>query len=71
MSGIALVTDSTCDFSAESRSRCKATIMPLHVSVGQAEYLDGVDIEPDVFYRRFAGAGQSGETLVIGEEQSG
>jgi DegV family protein with EDD domain len=59
---IALVTDSTCDLRSQDRATCVTAVVPLHVTVGGADYLDGVDITPEAFYGRFAEAGQSAHT---------
>ena len=53
---IALVSDSTCDMSDSERLRHSPVIVPLHVVLGGASYLDGVDLKPDAFYRLFAEA---------------
>ncbi len=62
MSRIALVTDSTCELGSQERTKCEAVVVPLHVSVGGGDYLDGVDMEPSGFYHAFAEAGQSAIT---------
>jgi DegV family protein with EDD domain len=58
MGSIALVTDSTCDFDRQRLWERGVTIVPLHVSLGDSSFLDGVDMDPSVFYSRFAAAGQ-------------
>jgi DegV family protein with EDD domain len=55
---IALVTDSTSDLPEAARLKCGAIVVPLHVSVGEADYLDGVDLDCAGFYERFRKAGQ-------------
>ena len=59
MSGIALVTDSTCDLPAAGRLKYGAVVVPLHVSIGDATYVDGIDMNAATFYKRFAEAGQT------------
>lgn len=59
MTNIALVTDSTCDLAAAAWNACRALVVPLHVTLGDVTYLDGVDLSPPDFYRRFAEAGQA------------
>lgn len=47
---IRIVADSTCDLTPELISRYGITILPLHVLLGEKEYKDGVDIQPDDIY---------------------
>ncbi len=49
MTGI--VSDSTCDLSAELVSRYGIHILPLHVIMGDDERLDGVNVTPDELFR--------------------
>ena len=49
---IALVTDSTCDIPAEWRERYDITVVPLMIIFGSEQYLDGVDLRAEDFYRR-------------------
>lgn len=47
---VKIVSDSTCDLSAELIRRTGVNILPLHVLLGDKEYLDGVNITPyDIF----------------------
>jgi DegV family protein with EDD domain len=55
---IALVTDSTCDLPEADRERLGTTVVSLHVSLGEASYVDRVDLDSAGFYRLFRGAGQ-------------
>lgn len=48
---IRIISDSTCDLSPELIQKYGITILPLHVVLGEKEYLDGVDITPDELYR--------------------
>ena len=56
--GIALVTDSTCDLPEADKLRYGTTAVPLHVSLGEIDYLDRVDLDSAGFYKRFREAGQ-------------
>lgn len=47
---IRIITDSTSDLSKELLERYRVNVLPLHVSLGEAEYRDGVDIAPDQLY---------------------
>ncbi len=51
MKKIALVTDSTVDFTEDLVKQCDAHIIPLKVLFGDQEYLDG-EISSEEFYRR-------------------
>lgn len=47
---VQIISDSTCDLSAELLARYDIAIMPLHVLLGTDEYLDGKSITPDEIY---------------------
>lgn len=47
---IRIFADSTCDLSGELIERYQVTVLPLHVVLGEKEYLDGVEITPDEIY---------------------
>jgi len=47
---IRIISDSTCDLSPELVERYHITVVPLHVLLGEAEYLDGKNITPDEIY---------------------
>ncbi len=49
---IKIVTDSTCDLPTDVVSNLGITVVPLYINVGQASYLDGIDISREEFYRR-------------------
>ena len=48
---IRIFSDSTCDLSKELIERYDITILPLHILLGEEEFLDGVDITPDEIYK--------------------
>lgn len=48
---IGLVTDSTCDLNKEIINKYNIEIVPLTVHFGTKEYVDGVDINPDEFFK--------------------
>lgn len=48
---IRILSDSTCDLSADLIEQYGVTILPLHVLLGDSEYLDGRNITPDDIYR--------------------
>ncbi|MCR5179570.1 MAG: DegV family protein [Lachnospiraceae bacterium] len=47
---VTIISDSTCDLSEELLKRYDIDIIPLHVHLGEKEYLDGVNITPDEIY---------------------
>lgn len=51
---IKITADSTCDLSAELLQKYNVSVMPLHVSLGEDDYLDGVTIQPDAIYDYYA-----------------
>lgn len=48
---VALVTDSSCDLPRELLDIHQVHVVPLKISIGGSEYLDGLTITPDEFYR--------------------
>lgn len=55
---IKIITDSTCDLSAEMLEQLGVQQLPLTVSFGSESFRDGVDISHEEFYRRLAAADQ-------------
>lgn len=47
---VKIISDSTCDLSRELLETYDIAILPLHIHLGEAEYLDGVNIAPDELY---------------------
>ncbi len=47
---IRIISDSTCDLSKELIEKYNITIVPLHIVLGEDEFLDGVNIAPDDIY---------------------
>jgi DegV family protein with EDD domain len=54
MSPVAVITDSTAYLPHELIKQFNITITPLSIIWGEDNYQDGVDIQPDVFYKRLA-----------------
>ena len=48
---IKIFSDSTCDLSKELIERYDIGILPLHVLLGEDEYIDGVNIDVDSIYK--------------------
>jgi DegV family protein with EDD domain len=55
---IALVVDSTCDLPEVARLKYVTAMVPLHVTVGGASYLDRVELNPEAFHKLFRETGQ-------------
>lgn len=53
---IRIITDSTCDLSAETLARLDVERLPLIVNFGSQSFRDGVDMSHEEFYRRLAEA---------------
>ena len=51
---IKISADSTCDLSQELIDKYGIAIMPLHVSLGENDYLDGMTIQPQDIYDYYA-----------------
>jgi DegV family protein with EDD domain len=49
---IALFTDSTCDIPAEWLKQYEITVIPLTIIFGDEQYLEKVDMSPEMFYQR-------------------
>ncbi len=51
---IKISADSTADLSEEMLQQYNVATMPLHVSLGENDYLDGVNIKPEDIYKYYA-----------------
>ena len=49
---VRIVTDSTCDLPAEVVAQYGIYVVPLYINIGSKDYLDGVDISREEFYRK-------------------
>lgn len=49
---IRIITDSAADYSAQEIARRQITCIPMGISFGNEQYLDGVDITKEEFYRK-------------------
>lgn len=47
---VQVVTDSGSDLPPDLAQRSGITVVPLHVTIGESEYRDGSDLEPQAFY---------------------
>ena len=62
---IIIASDSTCDLSPELIERYGIHILPLGVALGEKQYTDGVDIDPDFIYAHYEKTGQLPKTSAI------
>ena len=53
MKKVIVAADSTCDLSPELIARYGIQIIPLSVHLGDEEYIDGVDIDPEKIYAHY------------------
>ena len=65
MSKIIIASDSTSDLSPELIERYGILILPLGVALGERQYTDGVDIDPDFIYEHYEKTGQLPKTSAI------
>ncbi len=49
---IAIITDSTCDIPIELRQEYQINVVPLTIVWGEEQFRDGLDLDPEDFYRR-------------------
>ena len=62
---IIIASDSTCDLSPELIERYGIHILPLGVALGERQYTDGVDIDPDFIYAHYEKTGQLPKTSAV------
>lgn len=67
---IKIVADSTCDLSKELVEKYNIQISPLHILLGEKEYLDGVDLMPDEIYAWVDSNNDTPKTSAIGFENA-
>ncbi len=62
---IIIASDSTCDLGAELIEKYGVKILPLGVTLGEKNYTDGVDIDPDMIYANYEKTGQLPKTSAV------
>ncbi len=62
---ITIASDSTTDLSLELIERYGVKILPLGVALGDRQYTDGVDIDPDMIYRNYEETGTLPKTSAV------
>ena len=67
---IKIVADSTCDLSKELVEKYDIQIAPLHILLGEKEYLDGVSITPNEIYAWADENNETPKTSAIGFEDA-
>ena len=48
---VKIIADSTCDLSKDLLERYDISVLPLHIVLGDKEYKDGLEIDPDEIYQ--------------------
>lgn len=67
---IRIVADSTCDLTKELTEKYDIQIVPLHIVLGDKEYLDGVEITSDEIYAWADKNGDTPKTSAVGFEEA-
>ncbi len=67
---IRIVADSTCDLSKELIEKHGVFIVPLHIVLGEKEYLDGKEISPDEIYTWADAKEDTPKTSAVGFEEA-
>lgn len=67
---IKIVADSTCDLSKDLVQKYNIQIVPLHILLGEKEYLDGVDVTPDEIYEWADANNDTPKTSAVGFEDA-
>ncbi|MBR2908100.1 MAG: DegV family protein [Clostridia bacterium] len=62
---ILIASDSTCDLNSELIERYGIKILPLGVAIGQEQYTDGVDVNPDMIYEAYEKTGVLPKTSAV------
>ena len=62
---ILIASDSTCDLTSELIQKNNIKILPLGVSLGEKQYKDGVDVNPDMIYDHYEKTKQLPKTAAI------
>ncbi|MBO5203486.1 MAG: DegV family protein [Clostridia bacterium] len=62
---VLILSDSTCDLSPELIERYDVKIIPLKIGLGENQYIDGVDIDPEMIYEHYEKTGELPKTAAI------
>jgi len=52
---VRVMTDSTCDLPADVVSRLGIRVLPLYIHIGNQDFLDGIDMTREEFYKKLPG----------------
>lgn len=59
---VIIASDSTTDLSPELIERYQVKLLPLYITLGEKQYRDGVDIDPDFIYQHYEKTGELPKT---------
>ena len=62
---ILIASDSTTDLSPELIAEYGIAIVPLGVALGEKQFTDGVDIDPDFIYKHYEQTGELPKTSAV------
>ena len=62
---VAILSDSTSDLNRELIDKYDVKLVSLKVNLGEKEYLDGVDIHPDMIYEHYKNTGELPKTAAV------
>ena len=62
---IKLIIDSAADISKEEADKLGITLIPMRVRFNQEEYLDGVNLTPEMFYNKLVESSELPKTSQI------
>ena len=62
---VIIASDSTCDLSPELIEHYGVKILPLGVTLGENNYTDGVDVNPDMIYAHYEKTGELPKTAAV------
>lgn len=66
---VIIASDSTTDLGPELLERYQVKILPLGVNLGDKQYTDGVDIDPDMIYAHYEECGELPKTSAVNISQ--
>lgn len=66
---VKIITDSSSNITVEEAEKLGITLMPLTINFGTKEYLDGVEITCDEFYKKLTEGSEFPHTSQLTEEQ--
>ena len=67
---VKILSDSTCDLSKQLIEKYDIEVLPLHIVLGDKEYLDGVEIGPDEIYEWSDANKTTPKTSAVGFENA-